>query len=103
VDSAEREVRRLESSVGVVAPAAPAGAACQTGTMPVAGMGAIELRELAKKSAMSCDAEVLRQQEGYKRREQLDAARQRLEQARRALADLEDEARRARALPGWLR
>ena len=104
VDNAEREVRRLESSVGVVAPAAPAGAACQTGTSAsMAGRGAIELRELAKKSAKSCDAEVLRQQEGYKRRDQLDAARQRLVQAQRALADLEDEARRARALPGWLR
>lgn len=35
--------------------------------------------------------------------EELEAARRELEQARQALVDLEDEARRAGAMPGWVR
>jgi hypothetical protein len=111
VAAAEKRVHDLEEQAargGPVAPG-PLPAACQAGTVVgyggetfLAGKGAVQLREESK-NQVHCDSEVLRQQAAQNTQKQLEAARASLDRARKALDDLEDEARRAGALPGWLR
>lgn len=105
VEAAEKRVADLEAQAarnGPVTPG-PTGPACQDGVLvPTSGVSPIELRDAAK-GAKTCDAETLRQQRGRSLVGQLDASRQELASARKALDDLDDEARRDGALPGWLR
>jgi hypothetical protein len=104
VDSAEERVAQLEAESarnGPYTPGQTAGA-CTEGTMPLAGESTIALRDRAKGSK-TCDAEVLRIQNSQRLHGEVEAARTRLDALRKALVDLEDEARKAGALPGWLR
>jgi hypothetical protein len=110
VATAEKRVHDLEEQAargGLVVPG-PTSAACQAGVeTSVGGVttwkgGAVELRDAAR-NAKRCDSEILRQQAARDTQTQLDSAREALKRAQKALDDLEDEARRAGALPGWLR
>jgi hypothetical protein len=111
VEAAEKNVRRLEeqASRGGPAVAGPLPAACQAGVVTayrgqstVGGRGAIELRD-ASRNSVHCDSEVQSQQAARNAQSQLEAARASLKRAQKALDDLDDEARQAGALPGWLR
>ena len=55
------------------------------------------------KGARTCDGEAMRINEAGRVNTQLEAARKSLERAEMALEDLQEEARRGGALPGWLR
>lgn len=109
VTAAEKRVRDLEEQATRGGPvvSGPLPAACQasaptrggheSGT--VLGPSAWE----RTKNVVHCDGEILRQQQAQGTQTQLDAAREQLKRAQKALEALEDEARRAGALPGWLR
>ena len=105
VESAEKRVRDLEEQAtrgGPVVPG-PLPPACQAGVRyNPAGLSPVKLRDESR-NAVSCDSEILRQQGARNTQNQLDAARESLTRAQKALDALEDEARRAGALPGWLR
>ena len=65
---------------------------------------AIELRdESRKKPERVCDDKYVRQDEARQVQAELQRARATLEQARRAVSDLDDQARRAGVPPGWVR
>ncbi len=105
VSAAEKRVRDLEEKAtraGPVVPG-PSTTACQTGAPArsgeVLGPSAWERTRLV----VHCDAEILRQQQALAIQSQLEAARGALKQAQKSLEALEEEARRAGALPGWLR
>jgi len=104
VDDAEKRVADLEAAEARNGPYTPGQTpgACVQGAIPSTGETAIELRDRAGRSKV-CDAEVLRIQNSQRLHAAVATARADLEAARKALADLDDEARRAGALPGWLR
>lgn len=87
--------------------AGPSSPACQSGAPyrdghasgTVLGPSAWE----RTRNVVTCDYEILRQQQASATQNQLDAARESLKRAQKALDALEEEARRAGALPGWLR
>ena len=102
--AAEKRVRDLEEQAargGLVVPG-PIGVACQAGTFIGQRAPTAEDRE-ASRNARQCDGEILRQQRARTTQGELEAARDSLKRAQKALEDLEEEARRAGALPGWLR
>jgi hypothetical protein len=106
VERAKKRIEELEykaRGLGRFSNTGPTLAACQEGATWRPGMGAIELREEAKKGNRTCNAQVEAQNEAGKVHAQLEAARENLKRAEKALDDLAEEARRDGALPGWLR
>lgn len=104
VESAEKRVRDLEQQAtrgGPLVPG-PLPPACQAGARPGGGEGSVELRDRSR-NTVRCDSEILRQQGARITQNQLDAARESLKRAQTAHDALDEEARRAGALPGWLR
>jgi hypothetical protein len=100
VSRAERRVAELEAkaaSQGPVVPG-PLPAACSEGIL-VGG----PVTDMKRPAGKVCDPEVLRAQETQRVQGELTRARAELEQAKKALEALAEEARRAGALPGWLR
>jgi hypothetical protein len=103
VAAAEKRVKDLEEEAARAGPVVPGPTlpACQAGVSPrslESGGPRIDPNK-----AISCNDEILRQQAALRIQARLDAARESLKQAQTALDDLDDEARRAGALPGWLR
>jgi hypothetical protein len=107
VAAAESRVRELEGKAarggplapGPLPPACQAGVAHEPGS---SGLPPVKLRDYSR-GAVHCDSEILRQQEAQKTQAQLEAAREAVRAAQEAVEDLEEEARRAGAHPGWLR
>jgi hypothetical protein len=66
------------------------------------GRGVVALRDDSV-GAVTCSSEVLRTREARRVHAQLEVARDNVQRQKEALDDLADEARRAGALPGWLR
>jgi hypothetical protein len=104
LEAAEKRVKYLEERGARASPLVPGPtlAACQAGVQAGLGESAIALRDRSR-NVVTCDDEVLRQQAAHRAQDELSSARADLEGARAALADLQEEARRAGALPGWLR
>ncbi len=69
----------------------------------MSGQGAIELRDSSRGARTCRDSGYMGEGEARKVQAQLEAARSAAKQAQQALDALEDEARRAGALPGWIR
>jgi hypothetical protein len=104
VEAAERRVNELEqraAKAGTINPG-PVTAPCQSGVQTSGRSGAIAVRD-SSANTVTCSADALQQQEARRIQAELEPARAALEKARRALDGLEEEARRAGALPGWLR
>jgi len=108
VAAAEKAVSDLEAEATRNGPLMPGfiDTPCQEG-VPVGRDGtsipAIELRDMAKKGQRTCDGETMRHQQGRAIQGKLESAKANLASARQDLEALGDEARRAGALPGWLR
>jgi hypothetical protein len=103
VATAERDLARAEQAAGSIGPAlAPAAPPCQAGAIPRYGESVEEFRRRAART-VTCDGEQLRLMDAQKASERVEAARQALATAQQAFANLEEEARRAGALPGWIR
>jgi hypothetical protein len=104
VEAAEARVRELEERARRLGPYTPLpdGPACQEGVGPVMARGVVHLRDESV-GAVSCSSEVLARREARQVHAQLEVARANLQRQKEALDDLADEARRAGALPGWLR
>jgi hypothetical protein len=104
VAAAEARVRELEERARRLGPYTPGPdvPACQTGVAPVMGRGVVALRDDSV-GAVTCSSEVLRTREARRVHAQLEVARDNVQRQKEALDDLADEARRAGALPGWLR
>jgi hypothetical protein len=95
--------RAAERAASAVGPAlGPAAAPCQAGAIPRYGESEEEFRKRAA-NTVTCDPDQLRLLEAQKASERVEAARQALATAQQALVNLEEEARRAGALPGWIR
>lgn len=97
VEAAEAAVKLAESMPGATGPT-PLGdykVPCQPGrlVMPDGSLGPM---------TNNCSGGIARDQ-SRAAQSRLEAARQALERARQALANFEEQARRAGALPGWLR
>jgi hypothetical protein len=103
VATAEAKVKRMEREASLGGPMAPGqrSAPCQEGATPLRGEGSIALRERSKTN--NCAGERAFDEAVRKAQNELPAARQELDQAKRELAALDDDARRAGALPGWIR
>ena len=103
VATAERDLARAERAASAIGPAlGPAAAPCQAGAIPRYGESLEEFRRRAA-NTVTCDVDQLRLLEAQKASERVEAARQALAKAQQALVNLEEEARRAGALPGWIR
>jgi hypothetical protein len=100
VEAAQRRVTDLEQRAARFGPIhpGPITAPCQSG---VQTGGRIDPASANK--TVTCDIDALRQQEAWKIQAELEQARAALERTRRALDSLDEEARQAGALPGWLR
>ncbi|MBI2297639.1 MAG: hypothetical protein HYU66_01585 [Armatimonadetes bacterium] len=98
VAAAERRVATLEEQLrqaGGFVPG-PLPAACAEGHVVWRG-------EVSREITRVCDPDVLRAQSSQRLHASLERARQDLENARAVLDALPEEARRAGALPGWVR
>jgi hypothetical protein len=104
VEAAEARVRELEEQARRLGPYTPLpdGPACQEGVSPVMARGVVALRDDSV-GAVTCNSEVLARREAKEVHTQLEVARANLQRQKEALDNLADEARRAGALPGWLR
>jgi hypothetical protein len=102
VDAAQRRVADLEQRAARFGPIhpGPITAPCQAG---VQTGGHRSINPDSANKTVTCNIDALLQQEGWKVQAELEQARAALERARRALEGLDEEARRAGALPGWLR
>jgi len=98
VKSAQEKVARLEGELRRAGGASPGPlpGACAEGRVQT-GAG------LTGKSYRVCDPNVLQAQEGQRVNQELERAQEDLARARAALEALPREARRAGALPGWVR
>lgn len=83
IDAADQRVKDLEAEVGQYGPIPPG---------PTVGC-----------YSAGCAGDAMRIQDGQKALRRLEAAKERAAGARRAMDDLQEEARRAGALPGWMR
>jgi hypothetical protein len=104
IAAADQQVKDIELRIqqhGPIVPGPTAGA-CSDGAVAGWGESTTQLRDRAK-GARTCDWETMQIQAGHELVRQLDAAKERAAGARRAMDDLQEEARRAGALPGWLR
>lgn len=105
VVAAEQRVSELERQTkNAVITLGPRGPTCVEGLSigqrgPVSGRGSIELRD-ASRGVVTCRDPDSTTRE---RLAELEQARRALTNARRTLSALEEEARQAGALPGWLR
>lgn len=105
VERAEKAVRDAEAKETAMGPTIPGqtAAPCAQGAAPGRpGESVTGLRDRGK-TTVTCDAETLHILDGQKAHAETEAAHARLAAARKAVDDLEDEARKAGALPGWLR
>lgn len=98
VAAAESRVRALEAEAARLGPVRPGALpqACQEVTSRRAG-------EWETKTRLVCDEDTQRALRTQQMATQVEEARAQLRQAQQRLEDLEEEARRAGALPGWLR
>jgi hypothetical protein len=104
VTSAELKVRQLEERAEHLGPYTPGPMLpeCQEGTIVLKKDTAIELRDRAQGSR-DCSSDAWRMNETQRVHADLEAARETLRAEEQALEGLLEEARRAGALPGWLR
>lgn len=104
VAAAETRLKQAQDAADRLGPPRPGPrvAPCQAGTLIVPGRTAHQILEDSRKNRKTCGNEW----EGYAQDRaypEVERARGSLEAARKAVADLEEQARRAGALPGWLR
>ena len=104
IDQAKSRVRELEERARRLGPYTPGPKlpACQEGAGGYASGGVVAFRD-STVGARSCNSEVMRTDEARTANAQLEAAREALNAREKSLRSLQEEARRAGALPGWLR
>jgi len=104
VAAAEKSVADAEAEEARHGPYTPGqtAAPCADGAKYDPKLTAIEMRERAK-NTVTCSRKLLSIREGQEAHADLESARQSLAAARQAVDDLQEEARKAGALPGWVR
>jgi hypothetical protein len=105
VASAEAVLQALEKRAAELGPPMPGprNAPCQAGTISRRNTSAIQLRDEAARYGKVCDGKAQTGQQQDRVYADIERTRVALDRARAALAALDDEARRAGALPGWIR
>jgi hypothetical protein len=109
VTTAEARLKRLEAEATRLGPRVPVGpwnTPCQAGVIVSPGGrsvdGPVRLRDRSA-GQTTCDGDALKARDIDRIHAEMAQTRVEIEKARRSLAELDDEARRAGALPGWLR
>ncbi len=100
-EAALADVERRAGAAGLNLPG-PNEAPCQAGVPAAPGSSPVALRDRSR-GQKTCDQDALKREAARAAALELPAARERLERARRSLANLEDDARKAGAQPGWVR
>jgi hypothetical protein len=106
VTTAEARLKRLEAEATRLGPRVPGSlsAPCQAGVALTGRRhdGPVRLRD-ASAGQTTCDGDALKARDIDRIHAEMAQTRVEIEKARRSLAELDDEARRAGAMPGWLR
>jgi hypothetical protein len=104
VAAAEIRLKQAQDAADKLGPPRPGPrtAPCQAGTIVIPGRTPTQILEDSRKYKKTCgnDSEGYAQDRAYP---EVERARSSLDAARKAVGELEEQARRAGALPGWLR